>query len=228
MQTCPKCGEWVPNTVTECTACGESFAGVPRTDDPRLKQVRTGITLVFFGLVVVLLAAIGGLILFWALQDPRVFLPTLITAIVAAIIGLAGKLLCLSVPPSVGASAIIYTSAGIEVATVILQAARFFVALPPSLAPIAVMAGIVAYVLFVVFLKRLADYIGRPDLAKLAEHVLSTGAFGIVLFFGGYFVGALLDVGRTLGGLMILFGAIVLLVAFVRYARVLHGLKAAI
>jgi hypothetical protein len=102
-----------------------------------------------------------------------------VLSVVAAILGLLGLLLCLAVPSDTGnAKVLIMISIGALVGAVALpMAAAAGAAIAPAAGVMAVyglsmLLSIVSGIVFLLFCKALAEYLGRPDLADLAMTIL--------------------------------------------------------
>ena len=147
--------------------------------------------------------------------------------IVGAILMSVGPLVCLAVPAETGAK-------GLLIASVLFQLASPANGVLPRLAPSAVPQGfqvvlqllsLVGFVLFVLFMKKLAEYIGRQDLALRARNVLI--GFGITLGLGLVMV---LGMIRQIEAVMLLFIPFVIaaVVALVMYANLVNWLRKAL
>ena len=144
-----------------------------------------------------------------------------------------GPWFCLGVPTATGAKGLIIGSvlcSGVG----LLYSVAVAITLVPQSATIGMVAnvlGAVGSVLFILFMRRLAVYIGRDDLVRRANRVLILGAvmFAAGLAFGILGVGAI--AAGALNPLLILLPVILLilgLVLFVMYANLVNYLRKAI
>ena len=195
------CGEMIIATAKKCRFCGDVLdKSVSKTTsegryDPELGIVRTGITIIYYGLATLLATMIFGAILSFVLRQgpggpPTAFFVVVGIGLIGGAVGmLVGKFFCLGVPQSVGggATAMIWISCSIDVITIavsVIQAmtgnSTFAVAL------IIYIAMLTAVVLFLFFLRRLAVHIERPDLAKLAviALIMLGVTIGIIVLIG--------------------------------------------
>src|SRR5262249_25143810 len=103
--------------------------------------------------------------------------------VLARVLAIAGKALCLSVPAAVGASAFIVmalafvvTSLAMDVAARAAQAGEA----QADLALVGVLAWLLGYFAFVRFLRRLAEYLRLPGLSERGRRLL-IGSMTLVL-----------------------------------------------
>lgn len=233
MFVCPMCGENNDRGLDACWNCGEPLRPAPAVREPGLGMVRRGVTIVFWGVILMIPAQIiqfvAGFALAWS-GNPNAMFPAVLVAVLmaclASILQFAGKLCCLGVPRRVGARGIITVSVGIDLVVVAVGIAEFAGAKWHVSEVLMSVANLFGTVLFVAFLTRLSEHIGRPDLAGMATRAVFRGAIAIGL--------AMLAIIVTcaVGGLLALFtiGAALyyLLLAVIAYVMVLAGLKAAL
>jgi hypothetical protein len=147
---------------------------------------------------------------------------------VAALIGyllcLAGPIVCLAVPEEANAR-------GYLIGSVILQIINFGHSVLLYLLPkfkIAALdtasdiAGGVSALLFLLFLKSLAGYIGRADLARRAVNVMIVSAVLLALA-GGMYAG--MNAGNAAFGLLLVAISVGLIIAFVMYVNLINDLR---
>ncbi len=120
----------------------------------------TGLNLVYYGIVLLLLSMISFVAVF-------VFPPIIIFTIVGVIAGylmlLAGPLFCLAVPSETGAKGLIIGAVGLQVIGIVLTVLQRSMAnrLPITTAALGNLAAFLSSILFVMFMRKLASYIGR-------------------------------------------------------------------
>ncbi len=167
--------------VDETMAPGAQWAS---NVSPSLRQTAIGLSLVYFGIVTVLLCALvlgvgtaiaagagaggggGGALA----MVPIVFIAG-IGIFVGAVLMFIGPLLCLAVPSESGAKGLIIGSVVFQVANLVVSIIQPLApqAIPPAVSSVFALAGMVGLVLFILFMMKLAGYIGRKDLAGSLE-----------------------------------------------------------
>ena len=210
-----------------------------QADSPSLRQTGVGLTLVYYGIVTVLLSivviAVGGFVAAASRSQMAlgaVFILGGLGVIVGSILNFVGPLVCLVVPAESGAKGLIVGSVIFQLANVIhsvvvLVAPRL---IPETTSKVLNLLGLVAAVLFVLFMKQLSEYIGRPDLAARARNVLVAAA---ALFVIGVVVAV--AIAATAGpaglaglGLLMIVLLIGALIVFVMYANLIDALRKAL
>lgn len=224
---------------------------------PSLRQTGLGLSLVYYGIVTMLLCILLMLlvaVVAMAASSPLfllLMLPAGLGILVANILTLVGPIVCLAVPEESGAKGLILGSVIFQLINLV---ASVLGAIAPRLLPqplpvVLNLCGIVGYVLFVLFMKKLSEYVGRLDLAARAKNVLIgfgvLVGLGVVLLVGllgtGFFAAAAGPAGMGRGappvawapmGLLMLLGALVLgvgsLVVFVMQVNLIDGLRKAL
>lgn len=167
---------------------------------PRLSPVLAGITLVYIGLALTLLCIIGIFVLPYVLKDFRTLFQILeilaYTAIAASVLSLAGKLLCLAAPADMpGKWAIFLAIPFLLFSAVVVTATTFRLApllrvMPqtPHLGEYALMASLVGFGFFLIFLKNLAGYLDSPDNVRLAVVTMVVGGLVLAIYLFGRFL----------------------------------------
>ncbi|MCA9248683.1 MAG: hypothetical protein KDA42_16270 [Planctomycetales bacterium] len=200
----------------EVAASGEWL----RSNAEGLSKTAIGLSLMYYGIILLLLWTI--------LTIPMMFLGAAIRfplgagMIIASIMMFVGPVLCLSVPPETGAKGLAALSVVFQLIRVIVEFLPF-VGIAPNIVPgLAQAAGILSSVLFVVFLRKLAQFIHRDDLTKRANNVLMMAVIAIALALG-----SVVGIG-PLPGLILIGVGILALVLFVMYANLINALRKAI
>lgn len=187
--------------------------------DAALRKVASGLNLVYWSIGVSILAAIGSGILGAILGPARVQAPTILGTLVViglttTVMGIVGKVMCLAVPPQTGAQGLIISAVVLEIFGNLGGLVARFSKLPPEVAtPFfggVSLLGIIGAVLFVLFMRKLALYIGRPELARKASSILIVGGLAVVAMLMAL-AGVLLAQNRLMGGregILLVFGAI--------------------
>lgn len=193
-----------------------------------MKSVSSGVNLVYigfylivFGLIALLLGA--GLVA----AGSQVGLILLATAplmlIVGSVLGLVGRLQCLSVPDAVQATGIIYTAVVCDVLVTLFAVASWFVALPDGVDSVHALLSLLASVLFVIFLKRVAVHIKDDQSKKRAGLFLKLSIATFVVPVVGLMVAVMI-----FPPLLIVVSIMVFIMAIVMlclYVRLLTGLR---
>jgi hypothetical protein len=141
-----------------------------------LATVRNGLLLIYSGLILGILDLMASFVLgllaaVRGIDLTAVLVAAMIVGLVASLMDLAGRFLCLSAPEKSQAQGAIYASVGCGVANLALAPGGYFLEMP-ILTAIGNLAQGCGYFLFVIFLKRLAEYIGNPQLAAKARTIL--------------------------------------------------------
>jgi hypothetical protein len=193
---------------------------------PGLERTATGLGLVYYGILIMLLMIVVGIIAMVLTGDARQALfPVLLIgvgAIVGGLLMFIGQVLCLAVPAESGGR-------GLIIGTVILQALNFVTSVTMNLVGNGTKSGnlfgLIGAVLFILFLRKVSQYIGRRDLATRAGNVL--GIMGAIV--GLAMVAGVLAAIKAQAALFVM-GAVglIALVGFVMYVNLLNALRKAL
>ena len=172
-----------------------SAAGWLYTAGPSMQHVATGLGLLYASIVLVLLAVIA--IIVWAItagamagpvkqpQPAGLPIPMQITYWVLLgtyFLSAMGTLLCLATPAETGATSFIQGSVVFMLINIAITLSRWLFGFHSSLfGLISPAVYIVSAFLFVLFLRKLARFLGRYDLAARASQVLIGGTVFVVL-----------------------------------------------
>jgi hypothetical protein len=234
---------------TEMNPVAIQWLGTP---SPSLLKVARGLGLIYAGICLALLGVIGGAVLMAVVRSLEMFqlvgLVTGICVVVAWILNITGTLFCLATPEESGAQGMIYASAAAMGISLLLKIAEALTAIPPGVRLLAGLAAIVSGITFLVFMKRLATFVGRQDLARRAQSILNwciglfvamvatiaymTGSVGMA-FIRGAATGREAPVGDAaasagIGFIIMGIIGIAALFTFLRYANLLTYLRKAI
>jgi len=211
---------------------------------PSLRQTAVGLTLVYYGIVLLLLCVLVFMFGAMAAGLARniivgmlVFGAAGIGLVVACVLLLVGPLVCLAVPAQSGARSYLIGSVVFQAASIAYAVLANLapVPIPPAVSLILSLLGVVGTVLFILFMKKLAEYIGHRRLADRARNLLATlvatvvlggvlGLGAVVLTTAGIPAGTLGLVIGALGLLVLMLG----LIAFVMYANLINALRKAL
>lgn len=166
------------------------FAEGALNDLPGLRTTGIGLTLVYYGMIVTLLAVMGMFVsVFLFFGRPSGGMAFTLIAIVALLVGylmnFAGQIVCVAVPSQTGAKtyailAMVLQLAGI--AQSFLPLIQRFVPSMELFHPVTILLnslGSVSLMFFVLFMRKLSISLGRRDLANRARNVLVLGAIAI-------------------------------------------------
>jgi hypothetical protein len=225
-----------------------------QTPSTSLTKVANGLGLIYTGICVTLLSAIGGPILM--IVDGRslgavgLMLMLIGLGVIAGLVlNIVGSIFCLSTPPETGAQGLIYTSVGAMGLGLLITVGSWIALLtqtpfPQGLSGLQQLLNLVAGITFMLFLRKLALFIGRMDLAGkaksiliwcciciglfIASLVLMIGSAGAAFLQGGERAVENAGTGFGIGGMLALAAVIIGLITFVRYANLLTYMKKAI
>jgi hypothetical protein len=139
-------------------------------------------------------------------------------------IGFVGRLMCLAVPAKTRAQGLIYGAVAFDLLALGIHLYDVFTQ-SEVLDFLGNICSFIAIVLFVLFLKRVSEFVGRMDLADRARSLLG---WGVGLFLVA-FLGGILAVAAPIVAVLVGLGIIVLAVAIlVLYLRLLRDLRLAI
>ena len=201
------------------------------TVDLRVHHVSTGLRLVYTGLVLLFVTIFVGTILNVALGLNLMVIYAIVgLSILAQLMSIVGQFRCLDVPEKVKATGPIYTAVALAVTSIALSIAAAIPAIgaPAWARQVGQILSTAGSICFLVFLGRLAEFLGDPRQIARARFVL----FGTILMMAlaiavvalgpaGLPGGGNIPLVALLGLGLIVFG----LVIFVSYARLLDGLR---
>lgn len=240
MLECRMCGESNPDDAGECGNCGEPFSDSGSRPDVlaarinSLATVRTGITFVYFGLVTVFLFVIFAVPLSMYERGP--LSAAAFGVILLGTLGMViGRLCCLATPADSNARPFIIFAVLCELASYLGPLAVFpllFSGSPLQLAIVStggMLVGFAGQFLFIFFLRRISNYIDRPELAYQARSVMV-----LMVMMTGLFVGLtfLPNIGRqdaSIVGAAFGLGLLIFGILFItRFGNLLNGLRKAL
>ena len=189
-----------------------------------LASVPHGVRLVYYGLVL----SVASVVLSVFVGVARVGSPTVLRGLGAAmvigtVIGIVGKVFCLTVPRAVGAAGLVYAAVAFGLASFAVPVASQYIVVPLLVIGGVQFVAIGGTFCFLLFLRHLANYIHRQDLANLVMKLIILG-LGAALFFGLIVGIGIVSNSPVLGLLaMLAFGSLAL-ICIVVYAQLLSGL----
>ena len=208
------------NPFAPPTPVEDSMSSPLARDFQRLAGTETGLRIVYYGIVTILLSVIFSAI------GAAVFPPLVMVFALLIVIGwlmlIGGPFFCLSAPAETGASGLIVGSIVCQGLGILPSIAPFIgVQMPWFISGASALFGLIGSVLFILFLMRIATYIGREDLAQRGKNILIGSVILVLCAFG--FGAAAAVVGPVAAFLMIAV-AIGGLVLFVMYANLINAL----
>ncbi|MGI9455573.1 MAG: hypothetical protein ACR2NU_03380 [Aeoliella sp.] len=144
----------------------------------RMGTLANGIKLVFWGTVLAvvafLLAVFGGLAaLFTGSEVPLVgVLISPFLSLGGYVLAVIGRIMCLSVPEKVGAKGLIYACVACDLAAAAIHVGSLVTDISPFIELGAGVLGLATLILFVLFIKAVARFIGQEHLAEDARKVI--------------------------------------------------------
>lgn len=141
--------------------------------------------------------------------------------IASSLLSMIGRVLCLTVPRQVGATALIYFAVGFDFTALLAWFARMIPGLP-NVSGISGLLSVLGTVLFVLYLRTLATYIKSDDLVHKASGVLILCGY-VVFFFAASLVVML--VSALFAMIMWLVIVVILLLTYFRYFQLLSDLR---
>ncbi|MGB0596195.1 MAG: hypothetical protein ACPGLY_05870 [Rubripirellula sp.] len=213
-----------PNPYAPPSAAPSPAGAEWMANDPAaLSRTAFGLSLVYYGILLILLS----IILFFALGF--VFgLAAILAApgfLIGSILMFVGPLFCLTVPAETNAKGLIITAVVLQIINIVAVLLQFAGVDLAGFDSFAQIFSVLSAIFFVLFMRRLARYLGREDLAKRASNIL---VGGFVSFFGAIASGVLAFLIGPAISLMLLVFAIVGIVIFVMYANLVHTLSKAL
>jgi hypothetical protein len=211
---------------------------------PGLQRTATGLGLIYYGILLLLLGIVIGMIAgivvaVNGLKGNIVLFPLVLAgggAFLGSLMMFIGQIVCLAVPPESGAR-------GLIIGTVVLHAAGFVISFAAGFSSAQAQAqagpgaasqvnggagnllGFIAAILFILFLRKVSQYIDRPDLASRASNILRLMLVIVALFV---MAGILVAAKAAFAPLFMFVGAVAALVMFVMYVNLINSLRKAL
>jgi MFS family permease len=153
-----------------------------------LMKVAMGLRLVYLGVIVVVGAVVvGGVVGFIIgasagsaenaraaiVRNASIFFVIALAGIGGRILNLVGSLFCMATPPETRAQGYISASVGTMIGALAIQIGNVLGIVQDVLQPVNVILMAVSAITFVLFLRRMADFMGRRDLMARAKSVMA-------------------------------------------------------
>lgn len=203
-----------------------------------LNRVATGLHLVYWGVAIFMLCLIGQLLL-------TVMSQALSNGVASGLLGvglgvaffvsslfcLVGRVFCLAVPAASGARKVIYVAVAFDVFGLLTNVIERFVGLSGWLSIASTLCSVMAILLFIIFMRRVATFIHQPELAAQAGPLIIMGSTLIVLMVA-LFISLILTFGYALAAVAVVVIGLTVFVltilTLLRYVRLLADLRKAI
>lgn len=192
-----------------------------------MPKVQLGISLVFWGLELTALAILVILVTpFVAARNLAILLAVMtgipIMLVIAGLMSMVGKILCLAVPGEMEGKGVIYVCVAFDLISLLISLAEKVTTVPAILSQWVGFFPVIGFVLFLIFLRKLAEFIQNNDLAEKAGGLLKLG-IALVVFVLLAFVSAFrFPIGIFVFGLIAVIAG---LIGLVRYSRLLLAMK---
>jgi len=144
-----------------------------------LDNVQRGITFLYIA-VLFNVAAVVSFVLVMLMKAAPLLIVFGLLLIASSLLSMIGRILCLTVPKQVGATALIYFAVGFDIIALLATVSRMIPGMP-NLSSISGLLSVLGTVLFVLFLRKLATYIKSDNLVQRASAVLILCA-GLIVF----------------------------------------------
>ncbi|MEO2017346.1 MAG: hypothetical protein ABGZ53_23570 [Fuerstiella sp.] len=185
----------------------------------KLANVHKGVSCVYYGLFLIvgtiLVAFVGGGVLMVSPAVGAVLVLGVVPImfIAGTILGLVGRIMCLSVPDDFSAVGVIYAAVICDVTVVLISAAGWIVDLPELVSSLSSLLTLASTILFLVFLMKISAYIDDNASLQRAGNVLLLLIATFVVVIVGVFLPPLLIVVLLM-----------VIVGFIMYVLLLMGL----
>jgi hypothetical protein len=211
-------------------------------DLPGLRTTGIGLSLVYYGIVIMLLALIGCVpaAMFFAGPDQRgptglaanaVIVMTImgIVVVIGGLLNFIGQIVCIRVPSQTGSRKFVIASMFFDFFNLIQFPLQFLLSYIGEfktflLVPvISYIGGVLSVVFLILFMRKLSDFLGRRDFMDRARNILILGVV-LIGIFGLMFAGMAVfhsDAFSLLGIVALIVG----LIAFVMYANLINALR---
>ena len=152
--------------------------------------VQRGITFLYIG-VLLLIAAVLSFVLAMLAKTTLLLIVSGLLVIASSLLSMIGRILCLTVPKQVGATALIYIAVGFDIMVLLATVSNMIPAMP-NFKNLSELLSVLGTVVFVIFLRKLATYINSDDLVQLASKILILSGVLVVVMLMSVFFGMIL------------------------------------
>ena len=194
-----------------------------QSDSLELTNTKRGLFIVYIGIVLVLLGLIGATVLSALELNSLQYIPGGIMAL-GVLLNTIGPFFCLSVPSATGAKGLIFGSVACQLLNIAVVVTAL-TGIMPAIKSINSVFGGLAAILFILFMRRLAVFIGRGDLASEATRTLLAAAIVVLLVVVSTIM---FSIASPFGVVLMFAAGLTALVGFVMYANLLNALRKAL
>lgn len=183
------------------------------------ENVRKGINCVYYGLYLIIASVLvmmfgGAMIAVSPAAAMAIIAAAPLMIIAGTVLGLVGRIMCLSVPDNCAASNVIYAAVVCDVAALLITAAGWVVDLPQLVSSLSGVLPALASILFLVFLKKVAAHIRDDVSEQRASTILKLGVASVVTMILGVFLPP-----------VVIVAFLMMIISFFIYVRLLLSLR---
>ena len=149
----------------------------------------------------------------------------------ATVMGFVGKLMCLAAPKETGGKRLVYVAVVLEIVVATIALSGFVIEVSDGVDSLSSLLSLTALVVFLFFLRRMALFLKRPQLAERAAMVLKIGVSMMVMLVMTTVGFSLFPPTSLVQFLLVITIFMVIvsgLVGFVLYLMLLGGLRSAL
>lgn len=204
------------STVGELFAAQGNYEGLAGT--------ATGLKIIYFSILLMLLCIIGMIVAAFAL--PLAIVPLSFLILIAYLMLIVGPFFCLSAPESTGAKGLIIGSILCQAAGLLITATPMVgIAIPAVVTSATSLVATIGSILFILFMMKISSYIQRDDLREKGRTILIGSVIMVVLLLIGVVGATMLG---PIAGILTMCAALGMLIIFVMYANLVNSLYKAI
>jgi hypothetical protein len=202
------------------------------TDLPGLRTTGIGLSLVYYGIIILLLTLIGTVPAgFLVASIPAIGFLVLAAGVVvlaASLMMFVGQVLCLAVPSQTGANVYIIVAVVMQIASFVQSFLPVIQQFAPRVRfsqPITLLLnslGVISLIFFVLFMRRLSLFLGRNNLARRARNLLIFSAILVPVGVAAFLANNSRDSSFFVFGVVLILDA---LICFVMYADLINALR---
>lgn len=183
------------------------------------ENVRKGVNCVYYGLYLIVASVLvmmfgGAMVAVSPAAAMAIIAAAPLMIIAGTVLGLVGRIMCLTVPEVCAASTVIYAAVVCDVAALLISVAGWVVEVPQLINSLGGLLPALASILFLVFLKKIAAHISDNVSEQRASTVLKLGIASVVTMILGVFLPP-----------VVIIAFLMMIVSFFIYVRLLLSLR---